>query len=234
MVGNDCIQIAAGGDYDARKLLYEYYFHEPPRNIQNMYRDEVLEKAAINILNAMLDIGVEGILNLIAEHTDEILPITMANIPMYSNIYDVDRIPVIVASNPGCSRHLMGYYFKKFANKEAQRKYGDTHYKAAALMGLVTGQEPFEITFIGRAYVARDAKEQDRLRACLCLKIPIIQKYLTDACKNPFDGMALLREIHTESSAVRRRSSIKQMISQIMPHLSLPVCNKIIDNISWK
>ena len=225
------IQSALDTYSSKRVMLNEFYL---PSSGFGRERGELESKIAGIVLDSILETRIEDILDVIEEKQERISAITTANIPIYSNIYDVDAIPKIVESNKKCDHTLIGYYFKKDANEEAQRKYGATHYKIAELLGLVTEDEPLAATCFGLSYMNRDQQEKERLRPRLCLRVPIIQKYLIGARNGPIDGMKELRIMLTESSAIRRRSSIKQMLNQIYSCLPSRLRDRIIANINWK
>ena len=133
---------------------------------------------------------------------------------------------------------MMYFATSKFFNKDgkptAQWKYGENHYKAAALLGLVTSETPFETTYLGKKYMDLSDEMIEKVRPRLCLRVPIIEVYLIEGRKGYFDGMKKLRDLLTEATAVRRRSSIKQMLNQVLSTMPLTSRDQIIENISWK
>lgn len=222
------------GSTDKTNILYQFYMNPLSRFEEELYKDEVLEKVSELVVNLLMNTSIEEILDIIELHKTEIEEITTSNIPQFSSIEDLDKIPAIVETNRNCDYTLIGYYFNKDANSEAQRKYGENHYKADVQLGLVKEGEPYEITAIGRIYMNLPEEDKSNLKAKLCLRVPIIQYNLTFARRDKMDGMKILRTLLKESTAIRRRSSIKNMIRHTLKYADKATCDLINNNISWE
>lgn len=233
-MAKDSICLACEENTDTEAFLYEFYLHPDSRFQLGLYKEDVLAEAAKRSFEILADTSIGHILDIIEEHIDELPEVITSNIPQFSNIYDVDVIPRIVVTNPGCEYAMMGYYYNKDGKYDAQRKYGENHYKAAALLGLVTDAPPFDATYLGREYIHLPEETKDLIRPRLCLRIPIIDICLIEGRKGPYDGMKEVRRLLTESTSVRRRSSMKQMINQVLKSIPEKDRSIIIDNISWK
>ena len=184
------------------------------------------EIAANSLMNLLLDIKMADIIDFINENDELIGQITPANIPQYSNIDDVSSIIPIIKTNPNADYALIGYNFNKDTKIDAQRKYGENHYKTAALMGLVTVDRPFTVTHLGEVYNNMTDKEKRKIRAKLYLRIPIIQKLFVASLYGDAYPNRIMRNCLSEKTVARRRSNVKTMVNEI--------CNQLDDSENIK
>lgn len=234
MMAKDSICLAVEKNTDTEAFLYEFYLHPDSRFQLSLYKEDVLKSAAEKTFEILAGTEISRILDVIESHMEELPEIVTSNIPQFSSITDIDVIPRIVETNPGCEYAMMGYYFNKDGKYDAQRKYGENHYKAAALLGLVTEEAPFGPTYLGREYAGLPEELKEAVKSRLCLRVPIIDICLIEGRKGPYDGMKEVRKLLTESTSVRRRSSMKQMINQILKAMPEKDRSVIIENINWK
>lgn len=228
----DSIWLAVQNPPDPIELIRAFYLHPVTRDTEDQYDARTLVLAGRNTLRLLADTSYDRILDVLEQYKYEIRPVESWNIPMFSCLKDTDDIPRIVLSNPGCDYTDIGYFFDKDGKRGAQFKYGETHYKAAMLMGLVYKDYPCRVTYLGKAYNSCSSEAKEALRPKLCIRVPLIQHYLIEARHGKVQGMAPLRQILTESTALRRRSSTKQMLNAIFD--AMPDGSKYRNNFDWK
>ena len=233
----DYINASLNPKVSGEEIIRLFYLHPLSKDDKRKYSLEEQKQASLHLLFVLREASIEYILDVIEKHRDEISPITTMSVPQFSNIYDADRIPDIIISNPGCKYKLIGYYFNKSAEDYSHQKYGENHYKLAAQLGLCeyadkhSGDGITEVTQLGMIYKDLTAYDKDKIRARLCLQVPFIQYVLIEARHHNIDAMGLLLSMFTQATAVRRRSSIQQMMRMIESQMTTD--KQILQNISW-
>ena len=81
------------------------------------------------------------------------------NIPQFSNIDDLNGVLDIVYSTDNITFEDIGYYFYPESKLHAQWKYGENHYKMAALLGLTSWDKPYRVTDFGVEYMKIPKRE---------------------------------------------------------------------------
>lgn len=118
---------------------------------------------------------------------EDVLP---SNIPQFSNLADayIETPSILGLSGQSMSYDELGIYLDngKDKNEVAQRKYGENHSKLAALLDLVVITAPsnsYKVasSVLSTAFNKRNNSEKKELAARLLLRVPIIQKMLTNA-----------------------------------------------------
>lgn len=226
------IVLSLKSNVDRRSFLYQFYFNPVSYFEQRLYREDVLSEAAEYTFRVLSDSSMDELFVFFDEHRDDIHSIDTGNIPIFSSLSDVDRVPLIVSANPGCDFEMVGYHFNKDGSPESCRKYGETHYKTAALLGLTAMQPQCEVTYLGCRYVGLTETEKSVIRPRLVLLIPIVQKYVVMNLHGVVPGMNLLRNYLTESSAKRRRSSVKQLLRDV--YRAAGDASVVEQNFDWK
>ena len=217
--------------YD-HEILRLFYLHPVDVIEQEKYTDGELQRVAAYLLKIINRTSAKKIIDIIESDATSIKEISAKNIPQYSNIDSIDDVISIVESNPGCNYELIGYFFNKTGSKGAQTKYGENHYKTAALMHLTTNHQPFSVSYIGKEYIKFDAEVRTEIRTKLFLLIPIIQKSVIDARYHEINMMEILCKYLSESTAIRRRTNVRTMLDYVCKST---LGEEIIEtNLNWK
>ena len=231
------ISMLIDNTFSVDDILYSFYLHPIDRKQKQRYENSQLLFAANRLFSILKEVSTEHIIDIIDQNKSEIQEITTGSVPQFSNLLDGDKVPNIVLSNPGCKYKLIGYFFNKDAEEYSQQKYGENHYKLAAQLGLceyVDKEDPMrgtEVSFLGLVYKDLPKDEKDVIRPKLCLQIPFIQHLLVEARHGKINAMEELNSILNHSTAIRRRSSIQQMMHAIEG--TLDEDDEILMNIEW-
>jgi len=228
----DSIYYVIQNQLDLESFLRAFYFYPVTRDSETQYDEEALDYAGKRTLEILNNTPYNEIIDVLEKFQNEIAEVETWNIPMFSRLKEADHVPQIVLSNPGCDYTMIGYFFEKDRNRTAQFKYGETHYKAAMLLGLVYRDYPYQVTYLGKAYMKLSKENCDLIRPKLCIRVPLIQKYLVAVKKGPISGMAPLRSILSEKTAIRRRSCTKQMLNAIFNQMDNGI--EYRNRIDWK
>ena len=219
------------------EILRSFYLHPLSREQKQSFEGNQLALAAGHLFRILKETSTEHILDIIEEHKNEIQEITTGSVPQFSELQDADKVPNIVLSNPDCKYKLIGYFFNKDAEDYSQQKYGENHYKLSAQLGLcefvekTATENGTAVSFLGFAYKDLPKSERDAIRPKLCLQVPFIQHILIEARHGRIDAMGELKSMFTTSTAVRRRSSVQQMLKAIEG--TLQEDKDILKNIDW-
>ena len=129
---------------------------------------------------------------------------------------------------------LFSYYFFHDSGLVAQRKYGENHYKLAALLGLATWKKPFKVTPLGRAYMIMDENDKKSIISKLILRIPIIQEIILKGKKNYVRPLELMESYLAASTAKRRQSNVHYLVDMVLNNMGEDVQVEISNNLNWK
>ncbi len=233
----DYIKMLVSSELSNDDILYSFFLHPLSREQKKRYTAQELDFAATCLFEILKETPTEHILDIIESHKDEISEMTTVSIPQFSDLLDADRIPDIVLANPGCSYKLIGYFFNKDADESANQKYGENHYKLSAQLGLCeyadrSAQDGVTaVSFLGLKYKDLPLDQRNQLRPKLCLQIPFIQHILVESRHGTVDAIGELQTLLTPSTAIRRRSSLQQILRAIEGTLTTEI--GIIRNIEW-
>lgn len=215
-----------------QEIIRLFYLNPVSDDDLKKYEEESLKRVAQYMLRIIGETPVKEIIDSIESDASDIQEVTTQNIPQYSNLDAVEKLLQIVESNPGCNYELIGYFFNKDGSKGAQTKYGENHYKTAALLNLTTWKQPYSVTFLGKEYMQLEANVQNEIKVKLFLLVPIIQKTIIRAKYENVNMMDILRKYLSESTAVRRRSNVKNMMDYICrSEVGLEI---VETNLNWK
>lgn len=220
------------------EILHQYFLHPLSKEERLKYTEKDLRWAFQRLLNIIHRVPTGKVIDIIEKYRDEIPEITTGNIPQFSNIDDIDRVPGIVLANPGCKYKLIGYFFCKDSQESAQQKYGENHYKIAAQLGLCeevikkTEASMPEVTILGELYDELDAEDKENVKAKLCFLIPVIQKFFVEARHGTADAKSLYESMLSDATVVRRRSSTMMLVRCIAKTLE-GADRQIPANIYW-
>ena len=194
--------------------------------------------AGRKILRVLRDTDALHIIDILDRYAEDIRPVVTSGIPQFSEFTDVDRVLRIVLANEGCDFEYIGYMFNKDAQESAQYKYGENHYKLCYQLGLVNWAgrarvtKAAKISHLGESYLNYDDVSRRDLQAKLCFRLPVIQRMYVEAKHGKVDGMQTFVDAGlSPSTAVRRRSSTRQMLRAISS--LLPEDRNYTDNIEW-
>lgn len=215
--------------------ILKLFFMEPVSEEELIgYQDSELEKVAKEIFQLLLDTKTEDIITIIESNMSDIKKITAANIPQFSNIDHLEVVLDIVLSNENATFEDIGYYFNKDGKVGAQRKYGENHYKLCSQLGLTSVKKPFELSFLGKAYRKLSKDDKEEIKTKLALRIPIIQSIIIDAQHKEVVISKRLGQYLSDSTALRRRSNIRVLVTRICNSVSAELKDTITNNLNWK
>jgi hypothetical protein len=156
------------------------------------------------------------------------------NIPQFSNIDDLNGVLDIVYSTDNITFEDIGYYFYPESKIHAQWKYGENHYKTAALLGLTSWDKPYHVTDFGIEYMKIPKSERNTIRNKLILRIPIVQQILLESMDHELKPIDILTQYLALTTAKRRHSNVHVMVDLIVNSLELNQRIEIVENIKWK
>jgi len=190
------------------------------------------------LLDLLLNISTNDVFAVIKSHQASLTPVVSNNIPQFSNVDEIFSVLRIVIDSEieDLSYKKIGYYLcAKVAKVGAQVKYGENHYKLAAQLGLVTFAKPFTATDIGLAfYLTDNTIKRQAIKKHLALRIPIIQQALLLADTNTIVDMgALMCQYISQSTMLRRRSNVRELMQYIMDIADVPTQHRL-NNIVWR
>ena len=157
-----------------------------------------------------------------------------SNIPQFSDIDDLNGVLDIVYSSENITFEDIGYYFYPDSKIHAQWKYGENHYKTAALLGLTSWNKPYQVTDFGVEYMKIPAQERDNIRNKLILRIPVIQRVLLISMERELKPMDILTQHLALSTAKRRHSNLHVMVELVINSMNTENRLEIAENIKWK
>lgn len=233
----DYIELLVDNTTSDDEIIRAFYLHPMTRKQKNKYDEKAQEIAADRLFSILMSTSTDHILDIIEQYKEEIQIINTGNIPQFSRLEDADSVPDIVISNPNCKYKLIGYFFNKNAADYSNQKYGENHYKLAAQLGICEYADKKDpqggtaVSFLGKIYKDLPLEKRDALRPKLCLQVPFIQHILVEARHGEIDAMDELLSILTKNTAIRRRSSLQQMMRVIEKTLSEE--DDYLKNIKW-
>lgn len=199
-----------------------------------VYQDAAEYADSENIAKFLLDQNVDDIFKIIQQNAKELPKVTTMNIPVFSKVSEVNNVLAILLETGETFEDVetLGRVLGDADKAAAQRKYGETHYRLAALLGFTTKTTPLRVTELGTQYHALNADEKDEVLAKLVLRIPIIQDMLIKAKDEYVTVNDMLGQYLSEKSAVRRRSSTKNLVNELAS-LNSKVVRGRIDKLIW-
>ena len=156
------------------------------------------------------------------------------NIPQFSNIDDLNGVLDIVYSTDNITFEDIGYYFYPESKLHAQWKYGENHYKMAALLGLTSWDKPYRVTDFGVEYMKIPKRERDVIRNKLIWRVPIVQQIMVKSLYDELKPIDVLAKYLALITARRRHSNVHVMVDLLVDSLETDVKVEITDNIKWK
>ena len=232
------IEAIKAGESDHEALIGLFFLRGMDDGFMAGYSEEERYDAGKMILRMISDTDSICIIDILDRHSKDIQPVVTSGIPQFSEFTDADRVLRILLANEGCDFEYIGYMFNKNAQESAQYKYGENHYKLCYQLGLVEWAGKARITKatkisrLGAAYLEYDDESRETLQAKLCFRLPVIQRQLTEAKHGSVDGLQMLLDAGlSRSTAIRRRSSMRQMLRAISR--TLPKNMDYTRNIEW-
>ena len=188
---------------------------------------------AVDILS---DLNGNDIISVIIEHKSGIRPIVTGEIPQFSEEKDVNKVlRVLIDSGlKDLTYEQVGSYLCSIdARFDARRKYGETHYKFAAQLGLANKGYPLSATEIGVAYYLLETDEKRQaLMNRLVFSIPFVQHAILKATRGQYYMPGFLAEFLSPSTVKRRRSNMHKIMSWA-DEITEGSHKKLFDNITW-
>lgn len=193
-----------------------------------------IEEAALRTF--LLSLSVSEIFAFLQARKSRLLSVTAANIPQFSKYDDMDRaVNVIVNCGlPQISYLELGTYLCAKGTKEGARmKYGENHGKIAEQHGFACFRgRQFAATYLGICYLHWDEATRRRIRARMCLRIPIVQQTLFSAGHGAVYMMDELGKYVSPSTAKRRRSNVHTLFYALRQVADAPV-KGFMNRIVW-
>lgn len=199
-----------------------------------VYQDAAEYLDLDDIAKFIFEQDVDDIFRVIERFKNEIPGISTINIPIFSSIHEVNNVLSILLETGVEYEDVeaLGSILSDANKTEAQRKYGETHYRLASLLGLTTKTTPLRVTELGKQYYALKEDERKNVLAKLVLRVPIIQRFLIKAKDEYVTVDDELSAFLTNSSVARRRSSTKNLVKELMT-LKSKVVRGRIDKLIW-
>ena len=219
---------------DRNEIIKLFFLFPVSQQESSNYTDIQLEQVAKNLFTIIHNTSVEAIIDIIEANKECISDLTSANIPQFSNIELINDVLDVVNSTENITFSDIGYYLNKSASKGAQTKYGENHYKTAALLNLTTFEKPYSITYLGKKYMILDTDTKENIRNKLFLKVPIVQSIAIDARYKKTVPMNILKKYLSESTSIRRRTNVRTMIDYVCKSAGIEFQMKLQKNLDWK
>ena len=199
-----------------------------------VYQDAAAFSQVDNIAELLLKEQIDSIFSTVESHADELPRVATSNIPEFSRLLEIDNVlSALIETGTGFPGYLeLGQTFAKADKGPALRKYGENHYKLAALLGLVTRTFPMRVTELGRQYHELDKDSKDKLLARLVLRIPIIQQLLIMAKDEYVNVDSVFAKYLALSTVNRRTSSTRNLINKLVEYKSIIVRERA-DKLLW-
>ncbi len=198
-----------------------------------LFKDRDSDEFSDLTLEYMKTHTIEDLVGIVKSYETKIEKLKASNIPQFSDFKKVDDVVRIVsdASEPVDYKYV-GYMIKKDSKEGAQTKYGENHLKLAIQMGLIS-EKPYKVTKLGMLYIKLREDERDLTRIKLVMRIPLIQRMLVESENQVIRVRELLRESLSESTVIRRESSAKAIVKEILNNSSVDLKKQIMDNVKW-
>lgn len=203
-------------------LNYNCYFATMElKRLESGIENVELEILPQEVLEFLDDMEFEELLKICKECPDKM--ITASNIPQFSNVYDgtLGLLNMLKSfGDYGIGFIDIGKYYLDSNKKElAYQKYGENHAKLCRELDLVyiVQQDKSYVYLTKMAYelLTYPKEKQEELIAKLMLFIPIVKYYIKVSVNQKIDIFDILKEFLAESTAQRRKSSIRQLLKYI-------------------
>lgn len=176
------------------------------------------------------------IYHIIRENKDKLIPIHTSNIPQLSEVEDMFRtIQILNDCEEAVDMYTLGYYLLGAnCSREAQRKYGETHYNFACQLGLANKlpRQKTSLTDLGVAFYYKNNREKKQITNRLILEIPILQYSLIEAEDHFVSMVEQLGKYLSPSTVARRRSNMHNMLKWLS-EIADDEMRAILSNIAW-
>lgn len=201
-----------------------------------IYGNNIGATDVFDAVEILTHLNGNDIISSIISNRDILRPIVTGEIPQFSEEKDVNNVlRVLIDSGlKDITYEQVGAYLCPVNAKfEARRKYGETHYKFAAQIGLTTKGYPLSATEIGVAYylLSSDEKRQS-LMSRLIFSIPFVQHAVLKAAAGRFYMPDYLGEYLSPSTVIRRRSNMHKIMSWAQ-EITEGDYKQLFDNIVW-
>lgn len=189
------------------------------------------------LLVALKNTSADTILGIIICKGIDQLEIVRQDIPEFSSLDVVDKVLNVLqlVDSPTLSFEELGFHLDGEAKKpSANQKFGENHFKLSQQLSLAAIDSGRKYaTAIGKSYL----RDGDRAtRAKLILSIPFIQLMLLEGDKHPTQLIAVLKRYLSETTALRRRSSIETLAKEVewLGYQDDKSTVKMLRNVDWE
>ena len=215
---------------DESSFLYDF-LRETDLSTEVIYNgtsDDILMFVSI-LLSTPSDLFIEKI----EENFHEISPETIMQFSTFEHaVFSINKL--IHFSNGKMTFSQLGREIMHSREEGACKKYGENHSKLAAMLGSVVlereGSFVVKNSNFGEFSVSMSKEDKIEIIKRLALRNPFIQKIISDAKNGNCDYMVLAQQYLSESTALRRRSNVRYIVSLVLSGTKYEYLNK---NIVW-
>lgn len=199
-----------------------------------VYQDAAAFSQVDNIAELLLREKVDAVFDVIENHADELPRVATSNIPEFSKMSEIDNVlAALIETGEVFPGYLeLGRVLCQAEKGPAQRKWGENHYKLAALLGLTTRTFPMKVTDLGMQYYRMDEESRRMLLQKLVLRIPMIQQLLMKAKGEYVSVDDEYAKYLSPSTVDRRTSSAKNLVDELSRAKSTIVRERA-DKLIW-
>lgn len=187
-------------------------------------------------LDFIQNASTTDIYHIIRGNKDKLIQIKTSNIPQLSEVEDMFKtIQILNDCEEPMDMYTLGYYLLgSNCSREAQRKYGETHYNFACQLGLANKlpKQNTSLTDLGIAFYYKNAAEKKQITNRLILEVPILQHALIDAEDRFVSMVEELGKYLSPSTVTRRRSNMHNMLNWLGETADSEL-RGILSNIAW-
>ena len=187
-------------------------------------------------LDFIQEASTSEIYHVIKNHYRELIPVHTSNIPQLSEVEDMFKaIRILNDSEEKMDMFTLGYYLLGGnGSREAQRKYGETHYNFACQLGLAVKlpRKRTMLTDLGIAFYYKNDMEMKHITNRLILEIPLLQQSLLKAEARYISMVEELGKYLSPSTVARRRSNMHNMLNWL-GETADDEMRTILSNIAW-
>lgn len=188
-----------------------------------------------DVFGALLKLSITDVLGLVDISDTSFL--SVGNIPQFGSIETLIRVPAVVKKDislDGVSYASLGFGLKSDieASLDANVKFGETHGKGAALLGLVSLKDNhfFPSSFTA-SFCDLSEGQKHELAYILLFRIPIVQAILRGAGHSTVNGYDFMQGM-TVSTKKRRAQCLRAIFKVLGSFNDRQLCHRI-NNVLW-
>ena len=202
--------------------------------VQGDVTEDDVEDAVLRAF--LLDLPVSEIFAFLREMKPCLLPVAAANIPQFSKYDDMDRALNVIAycGQSQISYLDLGKYLCAKGTKDgACTKYGENHGKLAQQHGFAYFRgRGLAATYLGTCYLHLEETARRRVRARMCLRIPIVQQTLLAAEHGTVYMTDVLAQYLASSTGQGRRPYVTGIFDALRQVADASV-KELLNQVGW-